>query len=294
MNREIKYFQNYLYSVKNLSNKTIESYTYDLLLFNNYLNSINKKYYNALNEDITNYLSQEGFKNKTFNRKITSIKEFYKYLNYYNKEYNININKITHIKNEKVYPRIISFDDIKKMYISLKNTKNEIRNQTIILLLYISGLRVSELINLTFNDVNIDEGYIRCIGKGDKEKIIIVGDLLSTVLNPYIENIRNNIDNNKHSNYIFINEKCEKLSRQYVYNIVNETAKNAQIKLNVTPHTLRHCFATHMLENGADVRSVQEMLGHSNITTTQIYLNISNKALKENYLKTFKDPLKED
>ena len=168
------------------------------------------------------------------------------------------------------------------------------RNKAIILLFYISGLRVSELCNLTFNNINFEEGYIRCIGKGNKEKIIVCGDLLNITLNKYVREIRNKILLGMHSEYVFVNQEGEPISRQVVYEVVKTAAKKANIKLKVSPHTLRHCFATHMLENGADIRSVQEMLGHSDISTTQIYLNISKKAIKESYYNKFKDPLKED
>ena len=162
------------------------------------------------------------------------------------------------------------------------------------MMLYVTGLRVSELINLTFNDINLNEGYIRCIGKGDKERIINVGNLLSLTLYSYINETRELILNGLESNYLFVDSEGKKLTRQTIYNVINETAKKANIKLNVTPHTLRHCFATHMIENGADIRSVQELLGHSSITTTQVYLNISNQTLKENYFAKFKDPLSKE
>ena len=160
--------------------------------------------------------------------------------------------------------------------------------------LYITGLRVSELCNLTYSDINFNEGYIRCIGKGNKEKVIIVGELLSINLSDYTNNIRKQILNGLESKYVFINEEGDKISRQTIYNIIKESAIKAGIKLKVTPHTLRHCFATHMVENGADVRTFQELLGHIDISTTQVYLNISNKAIKNAYLSHFKDPLKED
>ena len=128
----------------------------------------------------------------------------------------------------------------------------------------------------------------------NKEKIIVCGDLLNITLNKYVREIRNKILLGMHSEYVFVNQEGEPISRQVVYEVVKNAAKKANIKLKVSPHTLRHCFATHMLENGADIRSVQEMLGHSDISTTQIYLNISKKAIKESYYNKFKDPLKED
>lgn len=294
MNRNVRYFASYLSTVKNLQNKTIDAYVSDLNLLENYLISHNLTFLSATNKDITNYLANENLKPKSYNRKITSFIEFYKYLYSEHENYNVNIEKLHHIKNEKIYPQIISFDDLKKMIATEDNTTIGKRNKVIIMLLYITGLRVSELINLTYNDINMNEGYIRCIGKGNKEKIIQVGDLLKITLGEYNDITRKEILNGLVSNYVFVNTEAEPLSRQCVYDIITKAANNANIKLKVTPHTLRHCFATHMLENGADLRSVQEMLGHADISTTQIYLNISNTKLKNEYYGKFKDPLQDN
>lgn len=295
MLKEIRKYQNYLSMSKNLSNNSIDSYTTDLLKLEKYLNSINKTLLNANNENINDYFKTLSIKTSSFNRLITSITLFYKYLISLNYDIKVNLSKIEHVKNEKVYPKIINFEDIKKMISSNENTILGNRNKTILTMLYITGLRVSELINLTYNDINFKEGYIRCIGKGNKEKIIVVGDLLSITLNNYTNNVRTKILNGLHSKYIFVNSEGEPLTRQTIYDIVIMCKEKANIKLKVTPHTFRHCFATHMLENGADIRSVQEMLGHSDISTTQIYLNIAKNKIKEDYFKRFKDPfIKED
>lgn len=292
--REIKYFQSYLSSIKNVSNKTIENYTIDLVLLENFLSANKKTLLNANNDDIYDYLNSQDFKSKTYNRKVTSIKEFYKYLIAEKYNISVNINKIEHIKNEKVYPKIIKFEDISKMVSVQENTTLGMRNKVIIMFLYITGLRVSELCNLTYSDINFQEGYIRCIGKGNKEKIIMVGELLSINLSAYTNTTRKEILNGLESKYVFVNSEGDPLSRQAIFNIIKDAANKADIKLHVSPHTLRHCFATHMLENGADVRTVQELLGHTDISTTQVYLNISNKAIKNAYLSKFKDPLLED
>lgn len=294
MTKEIRYFQSYLSTIKNLSNKTIENYSTDLKLLENYLIENNSSLLKADNKQIYNYLSTLDIKNQTFNRKITSFKEFYKYLLSEKYCINVRIDKILHVKNEKKYPRIISYEDVKKLVAVQEDTLIGNRNKAIITLLYITGLRVSELCNLTFNNINFKEGYIRCIGKGNKEKIIVCGELLNISLNYYIKELRPKILYGIQSNYIFVNQEGEPLKRQTIYEIVRNASIKAEIKLKVSPHTLRHCFATHMLENGADVRSVQEMLGHSDISTTQIYLNISKKAIKDSYYKHFKDPLKEE
>ena len=292
--KEIKYFQSYLSSVKNLSNQTIENYTVDLVLLEEYLSNNDKTFFNATNDDIVNFLNIKSFKTQTYNRKVTSIKEFYKYLILEKKHIIINIDKIEHIKNDKTYPKIIKFEDISKMVSVQENTILGMRNKVIIMFLYITGLRVSELCNLTYSDINFKEGYIRCIGKGNKEKIIMVGDLLSINLSTYTNTTRKAILKGLESKYVFVNSEGEPISRQTIFNIIQDAANKANIKLHVSPHTLRHCFATHMLENGADVRTVQELLGHSDISTTQVYLNVSKKAIKDAYLNKFKDPLLEE
>lgn len=294
MTKEIRYFQSYLSSIKNLANTTVENYTIDLKLLEKFLISKNISIVKATTNDIFDYLETFDISRQTYNRKITSIREFYRYLLSEKYEINVKINKLEHIKTDKKYPRIISSDDVINMIKVQDNSILGQRNKAIILLFYISGLRVSELCNLTFNNINFEEGYIRCIGKGNKEKIIVCGDLLNITLNKYVREIRNKILLGMHSEYVFVNQEGEPISRQVVYEVVKTAAKKANIKLKVSPHTLRHCFATHMLENGADIRSVQEMLGHSDISTTQIYLNISKKAIKESYYNKFKDPLKED
>lgn len=295
MTKEIRYFQSYLSLNKNLSNKTIEAYSSDILMFERYLHQNTKNTLrNAFNEQINNYFATLNVKESTFNRKITAISEFYKYLLTEKYSINVKIDKIKHIKLDKVYPKIIKKDDIFKMIKVQENSLTGQRNVAIIMLLYITGLRVSELCNLSYSDINFEEGYIRCIGKGNKEKIIACGELLSITLSKYTHEIRPKILNGLISDYVFVNTEGEPLRRQTIYNIISNSAKLADIKLKVTPHTIRHCFATHMLENGADIRSVQEMLGHSDISTTQIYLNIANKTLKESYFAKFIDPLKEE
>ena len=292
MNKNIKYFASYLSTIKNLSNTTIDAYVSDLSLIDNYLEIKGKTLLTASNKDVSEYLSGLNLKNKSYNRKITTLTMFYKYLSKEKIDYKLNVEKLYHVKNEKVYPRIITFDDIKKMIEVQSDNLSGQRNKVIIMLLYITGLRVSELVNLTYSDINLKDGYIRCVGKGNKEKIVEVGDLLGVTLGNYNNVVRPKILNGLISNYLFVGAEGEPLTRQTIYDIINSSASKANIKLNVTPHTLRHCFATHMLENGADLRSVQEMLGHADIKTTQIYLNIQNETIKNEYYTKFKDPLK--
>lgn len=291
MDLYIKSYLAYLSSRKNYSTNTIYAYKHDLEDFLNYLDKIHIKDLNqATIASLQDYMASINVSNSTYNRKITSIKGYYCYQLKRNNNIKINIEDIEHVKKEKIYPHTLRKDEIREIIKCIDNNVIGIRDKSIIMFLYISGLRVSELINLTFTDINFQEGYIRCIGKGNKEKIIVVGDLLNISLSNYLKNSRNIILRGIKCNYIYCNEDGEKLSRQTINNLIKKYAKKANIKRNVSPHTFRHCFATHMMENGADIRSVQEMLGHSDISTTQIYTNITNQTIKNEYFSKIKDP----
>ena len=291
VNIEIRNYLIYLNNRKNLSKKTILAYQNDLEQLLDYLNDDGVKLLNkASNKDINSYLETLDIKTTSYNRKVSAIIGYYKYAIKEHENINLNVDYIKHAKNDKVYPKVIKSNDIYNMIKTCPNDVIGIRNKTIIVMLYITGLRESELCNLTFSNINFEEGYIRNVGKGNKEKIIAIGDLLAITLKPYLINSRDKILNGLSSNYLFVNSDGEPLSRMTIYNVVHNAATKANINLHVSPHTLRHCFATHMLENGADIRSVQEMLGHSDISTTQIYTNITNQALKNEYNNKFNDP----
>ena len=291
MTKEIRYFQSYLATNKNLSNKTISAYTTDILQLENFLVSNEKTLIKASTNDIVDFFKTLDVNKKSYNRKVCSIRSFYAYLVKERLVFDVNVEKIEHIKNDKIYPRIISLEQIKMLVNVQDDNLIGYRNKIIISMLYVTGLRVSELVNLKYGDINYDEGYIRSIGKGNKEKIVYIGSLIHVILDNYSNQIRKEILKGLQSDYVFCDSEGEPLTRQTIYNVIKHAAKKADIKLNVSPHTLRHCFATHMLENGADIRSVQEMLGHKDISTTQIYLNISKKAIKNEYYSSITDPL---
>ena len=150
-------------------------------------------------------------------------------------------------------------------------------------LMYSSGLRVSELVSLTLNDIDLDNKFVRCIGKGKKERIIPIGDYALDYLKKYIEEYRPILKKDYYTESIFLNNHGKEITRQGFFLIIKKIAKEKKIDKNITPHILRHSFATHLLNNGADLRTIQEMLGHSNISTTQIYTNLTTDVLKENY-----------
>jgi len=163
------------------------------------------------------------------------------------------------------------------------NNAFDYRNKAMLELMYSSGLRVSELVDLKLKDIDLDNGYVKCFGKGNKERIVPVGELAVEYLKKYIYEYRDSMKKGYYTENIFLNNHGKRISRQGFFLIIKDIAKQKNIDKNITPHMLRHSFATHLLNNGADLRTIQEMLGHSSITTTQIYTNVSTDILKENY-----------
>lgn len=283
-------YEQYLILQKGLSTKTIANYVTELNIFQNFLlKKWNVSLQKVTLEQIQSFFAQLKGTETTYNHYITVLKGYYKFLLKNQHLLNFHIEDLEYKKRKKTFPTVLKLEEIQALLQASKNTIFEKRNQTMILVMYCSGLRVSELIQLTFDQINFNEGYIRCFTKGSKEKIIYCGDLLKVVLQPYLERIRPQILKYRTSNYVFTNKIGEPLTRNYIYTVIVNLAKKAKIKKKITPHTLRHTFATHLLENGADMRSIQEMLGHQDISTTQIYTHLSNQKIKENYLEYFKD-----
>ncbi len=283
-NKAIEEFKIYLSIERNLSNNTVEAYIRDIKLVSIFLK--NKKPVNVIRKDIINFINQinkENKSSKTQARILSSIKSFYNYLIFDDK---INENPSIEIyspKLEKKFPIVLTIQEIDKIISSIDlSIGNGERNRTIIECLYSCGLRVSELINLKISEINFSEEYIRIIGKGNKQRITPINNNLIKYFNNYINHIRSKIKiNRKNIDYLFLNRRGTKISRVLVFNIVKEACKKAGVKKNISPHTFRHSFATHLVEGGADLRAVQEMLGHSNITTTEIYTHLDTKYLKE-------------
>lgn len=274
------YFQ-YLRVEKGVSNETINSYFYDLKSLFKALNKHSTE--DFLDSDITDYIKLESKNFSSFStiaRRLSSIKNFYLFLQ---KEgiIQIKLTKLETPKGVKHLPTALSIDDVEKI-LDAPNVKKEegLRDKAMLETMYSSGLRVSELLSLKLSQINFENGIIHVIGKGAKERKVPFGEYAGDYLKQYIE-IRKRHKNK--SEKLFINRYGKPLSRQYFYLQVKKYAKLAGIKENISPHTLRHCFATHMLDNGADLRAVQEILGHENIATTQIYTNISTKRILNAY-----------
>lgn len=276
-------FLSYLIIDKKYSDNTIKTYRYALKHFKEFV----KKDFLKINKyDITNYLSFEKENNKeakSIAHSLTVIRNFYKYLE---KEGIIKDNPTDNIdmpKVKKSLPNVLTVEQIDTILNIPFKDKYSYRNKAMLELVYSAGLRESELINLKVYDININNATVRIFGKGFKERIVPLGDYALLALNIYLTEYRAQFIKRSESDYLFLNSRGSKMSRQAFFKIIKQIS--ADTNINFSPHTLRHSFATHMLENGADLRSIQELLGHSNIRTTEIYTHLNNKLKSENYHK---------
>ena len=274
---------------RGLLSQTIISYREDLNLFQLLLDE-NFDVRNLTKEHLNNFLvklSNEGKSISTVLRRVSTIRNFYIYLQKMNI---INSNEILIDlpKQNRHLPSVLSLEEIDELFMQPDITKpSGIRDRAMLEIMYACGLRVSELLSIEKKNVSIETSTIRIFGKGAKERVVPVSDFALDYLIKYINEVRN-YSKNRQSKYIFLNEEGKPISRQYFWQIIKKYSQKAGIIVNVTPHTLRHCFATHLLENGADLRAVQEMLGHSKINTTQIYTHVSSKRILSAYDKFMK------
>ena len=267
----------YLEKIKGYSKNTITSYKTDIKKYFEYINKHNKNYYEI--EKYIQSLSKSKYAKSTVNRKIVSISSFFNWcIN--QKKLNIkDIKQIKNIKTERKLPTILTSNYINNLLDTIPtSTSKEIRDRTIIEILYSSGLRVSELTNLKVNDFKNNKS-LKVLGKGNKVRILPMTDKSFNYMNLWISKYRSEYKNEKSGNYIFLGVRGGKISDREIQRIVN-------LRLGTFPHSIRHTFATHLLDGGADLRVVQEMLGHTDPSTTQIYTHVSKKQLKEKYKRT--------
>lgn len=272
----------YITLERQLSVNTIDGYKKDLIDFFEY---IKKDAKNVKRKDINKYISHISKKlnSKSVNRHIVSIRNYFKYML---KNGYINENPADDIvgsKMPKTIPHVLSEEDIDKLLDIEVNNAITSRNKSMLELMYSSGLRVSELLNLKVNDIDFSMNMVKCFGKGSKERVVPLSDIATRVLKEYIDLYRITLLKNNVSDILFLNVRGNKLSRQGFFKILKELSRDKGINKDISPHTLRHSFATHLINHGADLRSVQTMLGHENIKTTQIYTHISNNYKKEKY-----------
>lgn len=280
--KDIEEYELFLKTEKKLGDNTVESYLLDLMSF---LKWFNNDVRITTKEDILNYISflRGNLNEKSINRHISSLKSFYSYLadmNY------ISINPLEDIsilKVKKTLPKYLSTEEVDKLLNIKLNTAFDYRNKAMLEVIYGTGLRVSELVKLEYSNIDFENSIVRVKGKGKKDRIVPLGEIASYYLKIYINDYRSKLLNKNNYNEIFLNNHGKPITRQGFNFILENIRKKTGIEKELTPHTLRHSFATHLLEGGADIRSIQEMLGHENISTTNIYTTVVNKVLRENY-----------
>lgn len=280
----INEFTEYLIIDKKYSDNTIKAYNNDLKKFKNFFKN---KDINQINEnsirDYLKYLSKEKNDTKTISHNISTLRSFYKFLLIEKKVLKNPMEYIELPKTKKTLPKTLSIEEIDKLLDINLTDSFSFRNKAMLELMYSSGLRVSELINVKIHDIDVSNCIIRIMGKGSKERIVPLGDYAIRYIELYLKEHREKLIKNELNDYLFLNNHGKKMTRQGFFKILKVIAKEKNIKTEFSPHTLRHSFATHLLNGGADLRSIQEMLGHSDISTTQIYTHVSKEKLKENY-----------
>lgn len=289
MEAAIDSFMIYLHNIKKTSENTQLSYRRDLVKVKNYMQEQGITDVQEITEKDLNayilYLEKNKFSAATISRNVASLKAFYHYM-YKEGMVSADASEALHApKIEKKMPEILSTGEVVRLLEQPGgDTPKEIRDKAMLELLYATGIRVSELITLKLSDVNLQMGYIVC-RDGEKERVIPFGKEAKSALIRYLEGTRNSMMADAGSAYLFANCSGQPMSRQGFWKLIKHYAKKAGIVADITPHTLRHSFAAHLVENGADLRSVQEMLGHSDISTTQIYVSMNRNRLREVYAK---------
>ena len=288
----LKDFENYLKNVRKYSINTVNSYLSDINIFLEYLKE-SKINYKDVNRDVIRtylkYLDEAKYKSSSINRLLSSLNDYYNYLvkmKYVKYNYFEDINRP---RREKKLPNFINYEEYMTLIKQAEKEENEFlraRNLLFLEILFDTGLRVSEAVNIKFSDINKSECSIKVLGKGSRERIVYFGEYALNYLNEYMA-IRAGI-NSPDKNYLFLNKNYTKLTRRGAEYLLNSVTKQALLKQKVTPHTLRHSFATEMLNNGCDIRSVQELLGHKSLSTTGIYTHVTNEVVRTEYLKAFK------
>lgn len=280
----INKFTEYLIIDKKYSENTIKAYNNDLKKFKNFFKN---KDINKINEtsirEYLKYLNKENNDTRTISHNISTLRSFYKFLLIEKILKNNPMEYIELPKTKKTLPKTLSIEEIDKLLDINLTDSFSYRNKAMLELMYSSGLRVSELINVSIHDIDTSNCIIRIMGKGSKERIVPLGDYAIRYIELYLKEHREKLIKRELNDYLFLNNHGKKMTRQGFFKILKGIAREKNIKTEFSPHTLRHSFATHLLNGGADLRSIQEMLGHSDISTTQIYTHVSKEKLKENY-----------
>ena len=288
MEKQLKLFFKFLENDKKLSDNTLQSYKRDIKQFKEYLNQKGKDYSNITKEDMKEYiehLQSIGKKASTISRCIASIRSFYQY-ELKNKK--VEQDPTDQIQSPKIEKRVPSVLTSKEVALLLEQPKDVdlkgIRDKAMLEFAYATVMRVTEIISLNLEDVNIEEGYVTC-KNGSKQRNIPLGTMSLKALKEYIENARGILIKDESEKSLFVNINGKRLTRQGFWKIIKYYKEQAHITKDITPHVLRHSFATHLLQNGADLKAIQTMLGHSDISSTQVYMQFQDEGLKNIYKK---------
>ena len=288
MEKQIKLFLEFLQNEKKLSDNTLQSYKRDIIQYQNYIEENQINYTKVSKEDIKtylNYLKKVGKKSSTISRNLASIRSFYQFLIRNRKIKNDPTEDVQSPKVEKRIPSVLTAQEVELLLeqpkdVDLKGT----RDKAMLEFAYATGMRVTEIINLNIENVNIEEGYVIC-RTGAKQRNIPLGSLSLSALKEYIEDARPILIKNEREKALFVNVNGKRLTRQGFWKIVKFYKEQAHITKDITPHVLRHSFATHLLQNGADLKAIQTMLGHSDISSTQVYRQFQDVGIKNEYKK---------
>ena len=288
MEKRIKLFLEFLQKDKKLSNNTLQSYKRDIKQFKEYLNQKGKDYSNITKEDMKEYiehLQSIGKKASTISRCIASIRSFYQYELKNKKVEQDPTDQIQSPKIEKRVPSVLTSKEVELLLdqpkdVDLKGT----RDKAMLEFAYATGMRVTEIISLNIDDVNLEEGYVTC-KTGNKQRTIPLGTMSLNALKEYVDDARDVLIKNDDEKALFVNVNGGRLTRQGFWKIIKYYKEQAHITKDITPHVLRHSFATHLLQNGADLKAIQTMLGHSDISSTQVYMQFQDEGLKNIYKK---------
>ncbi|WOS96510.1 site-specific tyrosine recombinase XerD [Nosocomiicoccus massiliensis] len=286
--RGIEDYLSFLRIERGLSNSTLDSYAQDLNLYRDFLDKLDLTFSTVSSTDIINFLKEEkekGKRSKTLARLQSTLRNFHQYLINDGKTDKNPAALLSSIKIEQSLPDSLTIEEMEQLLDTPEPTTSGIRDKVMMELLYATGIRVSELISMNTINVNSEMGFITVVGKGQKERIIPITDYVAELLQEYIVDIRINLLKDKDTDALFLTNRGNSFTRQGVWKMIKKYNLLSGISKNVTPHTFRHTFATHLIENGADLRIVQELLGHTDISTTQVYTHLSKKSVKEMYDK---------
>lgn len=290
MEKELEYYLDYLDVERGLAANTVESYGRDLRQFLGHLQAQGYTSWGGVEKNriliYMEILKKSGKSGATMSRSLAAMRSFFKFLT---GEGYIDVDPTLDLdtpRSGKRLPTVLSLNEVELLLQSPDTrTPAGLRDKAMLELLYATGMRVSELIGLAVQDVNLDSGFVRCLGKGNKERLVPLGSVAARALRDYLSEGRPKMLRSREVKTLFVNHHGRQMTRQGFWKLLKKQALEAHIRGEITPHTLRHSFATHLLENGADLRAVQEMLGHADISTTQIYTHITRSRMREVYEK---------